>query len=210
MPSDFSFSFSFSPSGAENCTPEADVAFLMDSSGSISRSNYGKMKTFVARLAAQFRISPSGSRAAVVLYSTTASTVIRFGAYTSAETFETAVQRLRHERGYTRIDLALGTAYFDLFRTRVNTRFLVPKIAFVLTDGEQTTTSGYTPLDRAALTLKNVGVRIIAIGIGSKVNKDELKQIASSDKDVIVTKSFNDLLPIVEPLTQSACEEIEG
>ena len=147
---------------------------------------------------------------AVVLYSSRASTPIRFGAYTSAETFRRAVQRLRHERGFTRIDLALRKAYFDLFSSRVNARFLAPKIAFVLTDGEQTKELGYTPLDRAASTLKNVGVRIISIGIGKNVKRDELKQIASSEKDVVVTKSFDTLLATTEELIRTACEGIEG
>ena len=168
------------------------------------------MKTFVSNLAAKFQISSGGSRAAVVLYSTRATTPIRFRDHTSPRSFSSAVQRLRHERGYTRIDLALTRAYFDLFSTRVNSRFLVPKFAFVLTDGAQTQTSGYTPLDRASKRLKDVGVRVIAIGIGKRVNTDELKQIASSDKDVIIAQSFDKLLAIVEPLTSSACEEIEG
>ena len=201
---------SFSFTDTENCFPDADVAFLVDSSGSIRRSDYSKVKTFVANLASKFQISPSGSRVAVVLYSTQASTPIRFGAYTSAETFKAAVQRLRHERGYTRIDLALRSAYFDLFRSRVNTRFLAPKIAFVLTDGEQTKAEGYTPLDREASRLKNIGVRIISIGIGKNVKRDELKQIASSEKDVIVTKTFDTLLATTEELIRTACEGIEG
>ena len=179
----------------------------MDSSGSISRSNYDKMKSFVASLAEKFQISPSGSRAAVVLYSTSASVRIRFGAFTTPETFRRAVQGLRHERGFTRIDLALSRTFY-LFRQ--NTRFLAPKIVFVLTDGEQTKTGRYIPLDRASGRLKRLGVRILAIGIGKNVKIDELKQIASSEKDVIVTKTFDDLTDIVDPLLTSACEDITG
>ena len=168
------------------------------------------MKSFVANLASKFEISPGGSRAAVVLYSTRATTAIRFRDHTNSQSFATAVRRLRHERGYTRIDLALRRAYFDLFSPRVNTRFIAPKIVFVLTDGEQTKATGYIPLDRASERLKSAGVRVIAIGIGNSVKTNELKQIASSDKDVIITKSFDTLLATVEPLTKSACEGIEG
>ena len=168
------------------------------------------MKTFVGNLAAKFQISPGGSRAAVVLYSTTATTAIRFRDYTNSASFSRAVQRLRHERGFTRIDLALRRAYFDLFSLRANSRFLAPKIAFVLTDGEQTKARGFTPLDRASGLLKSVGVRVIAIGVGKYVKRDELKLIASSEKDVIIAQSFDDLLAAVEPLTKSACEGIEG
>lgn len=194
----------------EKCAPVVDVAFLVDSSGSIRFRDYRKMKTFVSKMVEKFNISPAGSRVAVVQYSTRATTVIRFGVYTNSQAFERAVQGLRHERGYTRIDLALIRAYNDLFRARVNTRFLVPKIAFVLTDGEQTKRFSYTPLDEASQLLKDVGVLVIAIGIGKSVKREELEQIASSKKEVIIAKSFDDLLPAVESLTQTACEDIEG
>lgn len=196
-------------SQTEKCNPNVDVAFLIDSSGSISATNYRKVKTFVANLASNFNISPGGSRAAVVLYSTDASTDIKFTDFTSSESFARAVQRLRHQRGFTRIDLALQRAYYDLFSPRATSRYDVPKIAFVLTDGEQTPSPGALPLDRAAKFLKNEGVRLIAIGIGKNVKNEELKSITSSDKDVILADTFDGLLAEVEPLTKSACEGLE-
>lgn len=196
-------------SQTEKCNPNVDVAFLIDSSGSISGKNYRKVKTFVANLAANFNISPRGSRAAVVLYSTGASTDIKFTDFTSSESFGRAVQQLRHHRGFTRIDLALQRAYYDLFSPRADSRYDVPKLAFLLTDGEQTPSPGAIPLDRAARFLKNEGVRLITIGIGKNVKEEELKSIASSDKDVILAETFDGLLEEVEPLTKSACEGFE-
>lgn len=168
------------------------------------------MKQFVSDLGTSFNISPGGSRAAVVLYSTSASTEIQFTKHPSSKSFATAVQLLTHQRGFTRIDLALQRAYRDLFGRRGTARFLVPKIAFVLTDGEQTPDSRAMPLDRAAGLLKAVGVRLIAIGVGKRVKKEELKMIASSDKDVIITDNFDTLLTQVQPLIRTACEGIEG
>ena len=165
----------------------------------------------MADLGAKFNISPGGSRAAVVVYSTSASTEIQFTEHSSPDSFARAVQRLRHQRGFTRIDLALLRAYFDLFSRRGTARgFLVPKIAFLLTDGEQTPAPGAMRLDRAAGLLKGAGVRLIAIGVGRRVNEEELKMIASSDEDVIITDDFDSLLAEVEPLTRTACEGIEG
>ena len=161
-------------------------------------------------MAAKFNLSPGGSRAAVVVYSTRASTEIRFTDHTTSESFARALQRLRHQRGFTRIDLALQRAFFDLFGRRGTARFLVPKLAFVLTDGEQTPDPRAIPLDRASGWLKNAGVRLIAIGIGRNVNKQELTTIASSEEDVIITDSFDGLLRQVEPLTKAACEGFEG
>ena len=117
---------------------------------------------------------------------------------------------MTHQRGFTRIDLALQRAYYDLFSPRADSsRFDVQKIAFLLTDGEQTPSPGAMPLDRAAKLLKNEGVRLIAIGVGKNVKKEELNLIASSDRDVILADTFDGLLEEVEPLTKSVCEGLE-
>ena len=187
-----------------------DVAFLVDSSGSISFRNFRKVKNFVVELASKFDISPGGSRAAVVVYSTRATTRIRFTDHSTYGSFANAVQSLRHERGYTRIDLALEKAYFEVFGPRGKPRFLVPKIAFVLTDGEQTRAPKQIPLDEVSDLLKKRGVRIISIGIGKRVNKNQLTVIASSEKDVVIADSFDGLVSEVEPLFQSACKGNEG
>ena len=187
-----------------------DVAFLIDSSGSISFRNFRKVKNFVVELASKFDISPGGSRAAVVVYSTRATTRIRFTDHSTYGSFANAVQSLRHERGYTRIDLALQRAYFDVFGPRGKPRFLVPKIAFVLTDGEQTRAPKQKSLDEVSDLLKKRGVRIISIGIGKRVNKNQLTVIASSEKDVVIAESFDGLVSEVEPLFQSACKGNEG
>ena len=187
-----------------------DVAFLVDSSGSISFRNFRKVKNFVVELASKFDISPGGSRAAVVVYSTRATTRIRFTDHSTYGSFANAVQSLRHERGYTRIDLALQRAYFDVFGPRGKPRFLVPKIAFVLTDGEQTRAPKQKSLDEVSDLLKKRGVRIISIGIGKRVNKNQLTVIASSEKDVVIAESFDGLVSEVEPLFQSACKGNEG
>ena len=194
----------------EECEPDVDVAFLVDASGSISSRNYIKVKNFVSQLASKFNISPGGSRAAVVVYSTRATTRIRFRDHSTYQSFARAVRFLRHERGYTRIDLALQRAYFDVFGPRGGARFLVPKIAFVLTDGEQTRAANQIPLDRVSGRLKDAGVRIVSIGIGRRANKEQLKVIASSEKDVVLASTFDGLLDKVEPLTKVACEGNEG
>ena len=187
-----------------------DVAFLVDSSGSISFRNFRKVKNFVVELASKFDISPGGSRAAVVVYSTRATTRIRFTDHSTYGSFANAVQRLRHERGYTRIDLALEKAYLDVFGSRGKSRFLVPKIAFVLTDGEQTKTGDELSLEEVSDRLKKKGVRVISIGIGKRVDKSQLTVIASSEKDVVIAESFDGLVSEVEPLFQSACKGNEG
>ena len=200
----------FALSVTERCNPNADIAFLVDSSGSISRENYEKVKTFVSNLAASFNISPGGSRVAVVLYSTGATTAIKFDDFTSADSFERAVKLLKHERGFTRIDLALQRTYYDLFGRRGSSRYEVPKIAFLITDGKQTEDSQALSLGKMARLIKDQRVRIVAIGVGKQVETQELMTIATNEKDVIQADTFDNLLEKVQPIAESACESFLG
>ena len=66
------------------------------------------------------------------------------------------------------------------------------------------------PLHRASSRLKREGVRIIAIGVGKKVDMSELRQIASKEKDIILAKTFDDLSQFLHPLVKTACDDVTG
>ena len=174
----------------------------MDSSGSISRTNYLKVKAFIKAIAQSFGISKSQSRAALVLFSNSASVKIRFRDHTSTNSFKAAVDGLRHERGKTRIDKALDVAGRYVFPFA---RKGVHQIAFVITDGEQTQESDTKDLKVASEPLRKAGVQVLALGVGSGVNPDELRLIVEKDEDVLVAKSFQDLLERVGSLIKSTC-----
>ena len=70
------------------------------------------------------------------------------------------------------------------------------QIAFVITGGKQNKTGQYTPLARASKLLKDKGVQIVAIGVGelsTVVDDAELLDISSSNEDVFVATSFEEL-----------------
>ena len=184
------------------CNSTVDIAFVVDSSGSISKSNYRKIKAFVKHVARSFGVSPTESRAGIVVYSTSASVKAHFGQYLTIDEFVVAVDRLPHERGYTRIDKALKVASTQLFpRARQD----VPKIAMVLTDGEQTKSPDAVGLKEASEPLRRAGVRIVAFGIGKRVNVRELRLIVERDEDVIRVMKFDDLISRVRNYSASLC-----
>lgn len=187
----------------KSCNATVDVAFIIDSSGSIARRNYLKLKTFVKYIAKSFGISPTGSRAGIVLYNTAASVQAHFGQYSTTEEFDKLVDDLRHERGLTYIDKALGLASSQLFpRARKN----VTKIALLLTDGEQTDPDGTVNLRRASMPLRQQGVRLIAFGVGKSINVRELRLVVERDEDVVRVMKFDDLITKVRNYTTSLCQ----
>ena len=114
-----------------------------------------------------------------------------------------AVDRLPYERGRTRIDKALEIASRDVFPFA---RKGVHQIAMVITDGQQTQQADTKDLRTVSEPLRKAGVQVLALGVGPSVNPDELRLIVERDQDVLLTKSFKDLLVNVNNLIKTTCE----
>ena len=180
-----------------------DVAFIIDSSGSIGRSNYRKQKNFVKEVAKSFGLAPDQSQAAMILYSNSASVHARFGQYATTEEFAKAVDALPYERGLTRIDRALDLAATGIFP---EARAGVPKLALLITDGTQTPAADAKGLREASEPLRKAGVRVLAVGIGSGVDRDELRLVTETEDDVVLATDYQDLLLKIGNLTSRVCE----
>ena len=183
------------------CDKALDVAFVMDTSGSIGHIDYQKEKDFVKLLATSFAISSTHSHAAIVLYNDTASIKVGLNQHVSTAAFHSAVNKLPYERGRTRIDKALELVHSKVF---VRARSGIPKIVIVLTDGRQTKDPGAKDLKEASEPLRRAGVRILAVGVG-EADRDELRLMTESASDVFFAKDFGELKLRVGEIAEVAC-----
>jgi len=76
----------------------------------------------------------------------------------------------------------------------------------VITDGEQTQAPDTKNLKDVSEPLRKEGVQVLTLGIGSRVNPDELRLMVERDEDVLLAKSFDDLLVKVNSLVKSTCD----
>ena len=76
----------------------------------------------------------------------------------------------------------------------------------MITDGKQTTTLQYTKLSEASRGIKNKGVIVYAIGVGSGVDQAELEEIASGLDYVFTSSSFESLQNEASKIRKSVCE----
>lgn len=77
----------------------------------------------------------------------------------------------------------------------------------LLTDGNQTGIDlipNQTPLVDAIQPIKNLGVKVIAIGIGS-VDRNQLSILVDSPEDILQPKSFDELLGLVRTTVEKSC-----
>lgn len=189
------------------CNAIADVGFILDSSGSLAGS-YNFEKDFLKSLAAAFGISKNGPRASVITFSLIAELTIKFNEYFDIASFNDAVDAIPLMGRSTRIDRALRTAQNDMFQARNGARGNTPKILILLTDGSQTQ-GGENPAD-ISKTLRQTGIHVIVVGIGSGINKAELLEIAGSSDRVFSAASFDELISkeFTSSLMEKSCKEV--
>ena len=114
------------------CKISADVAFIVDSSGSIGRRRWPLVLNFLKKGINEFNVGPDGTHVAVVAYSTNAKLEFPFNAVSgdeiTAEEYGKRIDRIRFQRGYTYIDKALKLANEQVFVTSAGMRSDVPKV----------------------------------------------------------------------------------
>ena len=75
----------------------------------------------------------------------------------------------------------------------------------MITDGRQTKRGSYTRLSIASQGIKNKGVIVFAVGVGSGADKSELGEIASRPEYVFISLGFKELLNISLGVTRQLC-----
>ena len=140
----------------EACKAIVDLAFLIDSSGSISGRNWRLLKAFIKDAIDAFDVSPKGTHIASVSYSTRAVVNYRFntliGDKLNGPGLLKFVDKIRHQRGYTYIDRALTLANEEIFSKKGGMRQEVKKVSSI---NNQSRTQ--TLLGLAAVPPTNVG-----------------------------------------------------
>ena len=77
----------------------------------------------------------------------------------------------------------------------------------MITDGKQTTTEPFTRLSVASQRIKNKGVAVYALGVGSGADRAELQEIASGPQYVYTSSSFEVLQNLAPLIRRELCED---
>ncbi|XP_063072315.1 collagen alpha-1(VII) chain [Engraulis encrasicolus] len=193
-----------SAQGQCNSVPSADVVFLVDGSSSIGRTNFQLVKGFMAGLVKPFAsaVGPTGVRFGLVQYSDNSRMEFSFGNFTSGTQVVAAVENVQYKSGGTRTGDGLKFVVDNFFSPQ-NIRD-VPKIVIVITDGKS-----QDPVAEHVAKLRNLGVKLFAIGIKSADNK-ELKEIASSPSFSVMVTNFKGLSPLLTQMSPRVCSTAGG
>lgn len=198
------------PSSLEDCRTEADIAFLLDGSGSVSHEDFQTMKKFVKDMVksflsgdTQFSVSQF-SRAPIVHY--------YFDNFFSSGQWEANIDGIYQLRETTYTAKAIRYVLDNVFISSTGSRPNVKKVLIVITDGAS---HDRQQLPYVASLAEQKGIVRFAIGVGSAFDQPEAKQeldtIASSppDKHVFQVENFN-ALEIIRQSLQDRIFSIEG
>ena len=187
------FLFSAKKEKKPTCKEQADIAFLLDSSGSLA-DDYSKEKGFLKALAASFGVSEDGARAGVITFSYYVEHSIKLNDHFNLDDFNQAVDKIPLMGHTTRIDKALRLTQKEMFTAANGGREGVNKIVIVLTDGSQTYDDDSEDPASVAGELRNIGYTVLAVGIGKGVNVTELADIAGGVDNVYSAATFEELI----------------
>lgn len=94
-----------------------DLAFILDSSGSVGSYNFNQVKNFVKNVVDFFNIGSSGTHVAVVTYSTYSKLEFNLKAYYTKSSIKNAVGNIRYRGGWTYTADALDFVRRNIFST---------------------------------------------------------------------------------------------
>lgn len=140
----------------------------------------------------------------MVLYSDSASVHFQFGDSSSTREFERAVLEMPHLKGTARIDKALDVAFRDVFPYG---RVGIPQIAFIVTTSKQPSGEDLKALDVASNPLRNAGVKVMAIGVGTEVDPNELQLMVDKEEHLLLADSYDELILDRKNVSRRICEE---
>ncbi|XP_069630571.1 integrin alpha-M-like isoform X1 [Haliaeetus albicilla] len=191
----------------------SDIVFLMDGSGSISTSDFERMKTFIIQVMKRFK--STDTRFALTQFSSTINHHFDFATFArlSPAEWEKKVRLITQQRGLTYTATAIQAVVRELFNLRNGVRAGAHRILIVVTDGQKF--GDKLDYRQVIAEAERAGIIRYAIGVGSAfVDPDaveELRTIASkpSEDHVFQVNNFDALQGIQNQL-QDKIFAIEG
>ena len=176
--------------------------FVLDASGSVGSANFVTMKNFMKNVISNFNIGDHRTHVGIIRYATSASIILSLGSINNTNGLNTFIDNIVYTKGSTATHSALNllSTAFNTSRTDQG----IPRVAIVFT-GRKSNIAKLTA--QAAQSVHTTGIIVYSIGIGNKIDENELNTIASSSSNVFLISSFSadDFAALLLPLRTRTC-----
>ena len=181
---------------------QADIGFLLDSSGSVGQNDFQEEKRFVATFANNFYISPHHIQIAVATYSSRVRDQFHLNTHDNHQAIVQGLDAIHYNPGHTYTGDALEFAVHTQFNILNGDRPIAPNFLIVITDGQS---DRRDETYEAAAMLHKEHIETFAIGVGHDINRHELKHIASDKHHVFTVDTFDALHTLQAELHNMTC-----
>ncbi len=178
---------------------KADLVFLLDRSGSISKENYKIMTNFTTELVNSFEVSEEFVHVGLAQFSTDPHREFYLNQYSDKENVMTHISNMEHIGGDTYIGKALDYIK-DYFEVSQGHRIGLSKNLVLITDGDS-----HDDVEDAADRVRALGIEVFVIGVGD-VHDLELLQITGTPERLFNVRNFNDLANIKKKFVDAICQ----
>ncbi|VDI70712.1 collagen, type XII, alpha [Mytilus galloprovincialis] len=186
------------------CPIKADIVLLIDSSGSVGKSNFQKQIDFVKDFVNRFSIGSTKNQFSVVTFATAVNNEFWLNKYMNKQGLMNALKNITYNAGSTNTHLALDFVRQNSFLSANGGRPNFGNIVIILTDGKSDDQSA---TKKAAEDLHMLRAQVISVGIGSGADILELEKIASDKQYVVHVENFDALKTIETKIQYVACQQ---
>ena len=184
-----------------------DLVFALDGSESLAENGFNRIKYFVNVMIDNYTISKTETHVGIVEFSDKVNIVLPLNKLFEAASVKDAVQRIVPSGGKgTVTDEALRKSADEVFDVKSGGRPGATKVLIIVTDGKST---GEESPKRAMKPVKEKGVRIYVVNIGDDTDKDELKDIVPTEKNIYPVKNPDEIPNITPKLVEDIKKDIK-
>lgn len=173
---------------AVDCANEGDLVFMLDSSGSVGKANFDRVKAFVRSFVDGVNIATDKFQIGVMTFSTTPNIRFHINKFTDKLEMLKEIDALPYEAGTTNTADALQQARTSMFTAGNGDRGNRGNVVILITDG------GSNDFAQTVLRAKEAriaGITLLVVAVGNWVNRMEINEIASDPDNLNVYSVAN-------------------
>ena len=174
------------------CHASLDVAFAIDTSIQ-DQKTFNSIKAGIKSTISGFSFNETGPRAALISFSSQGVLQLPFELYDNPSSFKSAVDLVPKENGERNISSGLQVTLQYLKSQDGSKNKRNAQLVYLVTTGEQAKGPGSIPPSYVAESFHELGIKILALGIGDNVSKNQLIKITRDDNLVRIVKDPKEL-----------------
>ena len=171
---------------------------MIDASKGVPVSTLDKMKGFIASQGRMFNISNNVVKVSILSFGSKSKMILPINQGKSMTALRLALEKVAPTEEERHVEKALEAIKEYILRKKDGLRESAGKVVVLLVSGRNSP-SGINKMKSEAQELRNAGVELAVVGIGSSLDKNHLKSVATSPEKFVQVAS-DDELPVASPV----------